>query len=548
MSVEASQGRASPKKKQRTAGARDVYESEAKALAAPADAKKVDWERVPTDVLARVMLSFLSLSETVRFQGVQKRMATLPAGAITLPKLEMTEDELGLLEDEPDWVASFEQKMPIWSRGTVDLTLEGKTSGWARWFRPDTFSRLKKLRVHHWRVTDEIWTSIMQSCPKLHDLVVDEFIMSTGMTVDIWKNAVANRPWTVVVLNQIQDSRMGAGAATMMFHSFANRKLQKLVMTWHVRDSSFWALDDSKAFVAKIDAAQFRHWGLDVLLGGDVNAHILYLLQSLPGLQDIDLPPTGPLAADTVQLMLKTWSFLTAFPPRFVRMSPNTMPTDVALPADRKWTELAVTEARGFRPDWSLKHLLPLLKRSTSWRRVTWDRFSPGEMIDSKTFDLIVQQLRAPLLELYLLGPVVVSHENLLALARVPLATSAGWPSHYVLGPSQDFGDHLLQPDLVPQTNLTASSLIDFLNETGEQSQYKYMRRCVLEISYTPLQEARVSDLFLLFYSDRVDFSFWVRTTELDNFHASYPPNHPIHQHVLVRRTIGNYSYVSNRH
>ena len=71
--------------KRHAQGARDVWEGETKALAAPQDAKKVDWERVPTDVLARVVMTFLRVAETAQLRGTQTRLAFLPAGAITLP-------------------------------------------------------------------------------------------------------------------------------------------------------------------------------------------------------------------------------------------------------------------------------------------------------------------------------------------------------------------------------------------------------------------------------------------------------------------------------
>jgi hypothetical protein len=181
-------------------GLEDIFREELKQVAVTAGvqppagelgaAAPTRWERIPRDILARVVMSNLDVAGTRRLQATEKRLATLPPGSVNLPNVELDNDQLHTIADNAEWTEAFQRQMPIWSQKTLRLTLDGGHAiEHMDWFRADTFVRLEALNVDFLAVDAARWTALMTHCPALHELDVDTIQIEPSVTLQVWQRA-----------------------------------------------------------------------------------------------------------------------------------------------------------------------------------------------------------------------------------------------------------------------------------------------------------------------------------------------------------------------
>ena len=508
--------------------ARSIASAELKA--AGGRDSKVPWDKIPTDVLMRSVATFLRVAEATQLQTTERRLAaTIKPGAVAIPVVELGDDDFHWLDDDPDQMAAYNRHIHVWSLQTKELTLGGLVAEKFNWFRADTFLRLNKLHMNVWTVTPTTWQQLMTYCPQLHHLVIQRWFYEREPWID-WKLAEKHE-WTVVRFPSLP------ARSSEFCTAFSNRRLQVLEQTSGTLPPlgggapRVWTMDASEAFVAKLQATVFRRWSMDIALEAkSADEHILFLLQALPKMELVQFGDMNRPVIEiaTLEAMLATWSCLTVLPPAFVAVEPDSVPPTLRLPAKRAWTEMNVTSFRGFS-QWSLQHLLPMVQRSDQWSSIVWDRFAPDEVLDSKMFSAVVDQLKAPVHRLVFDGPVLPSHES---IARLGLLSSVHprREIQFKFGPpfgNVEFGNHLLAWDATPRTNLTSASLLEFLVQFNRTNP-RQTDRVYFDLTYAPLQETTNADLFAIFYTERVRFDFWLPTTHLARFRAAYPQKHPI--------------------
>lgn len=228
-------------------------------------------------------------------------------------------------------------------------------------------------------------------------------------------------------------------------------------------------------------------------------------MDRLPGLEHFDLDcgleHLPAIRVKTLEHLLKTWTFITEFPPSFIRLS-EPCPTTVALPDARAWTEVDI-DGNNFA-DWSLDQLLGFIQRSTQWQSIVWKKFAPGQIMDSKTLGLVIEQLKAPLHILELRVPVVPSHANIIALSHVRLVAKEGREPLIALGPSawtQQFGQEINQN----ATDVGTDSLLEFVANGRPVG-----RKATLFLTYVPIRVQQPTDLYALGYNQNVTMNFWI--------------------------------------
>ena len=531
------------KRQKTTAGgssARAIASEELKAVGGR-DAK-VQWGKIPTDVLMRTVATFLRVAEARKLQTTEKRLAaTIKAGAVSMPVVELGDEDFESFDYAT--MQAYAQHIPVWSQQTEALTLRGNIASLFNWFQPDTFLRLKKLEIPVPAMTATRWHNMMIYCPQLVHLDANFY---GAQQLDLKLAETHN--WTIVRTRGATDSRF-----VEFCTAFANRHLQVFERPTRSADALKWTLDASKAFVAKLQPGVFRRWQMDVALDAHlVNEHILFLLKALPAMDKIEFGSAWrPLIViETLEAMLETWTCLTTLRPLFVALPPDSIRPTLRLPAKRAWTELRVTQQWSFA-QWSLQHLLPMVQRSDQWSWIEWDQFAPDDLLDSKMLGAVLDQLKAPVETLSFYGPVLPSHDSIVRLGSLKMA-SKRFRNELQLGPHSfievpTFGQHLLTWDDTPRTNLTSATLLEFLtrfSDTNRDSDYKVS----LRISYAPLHETTDADLFAIFYTERVHFGFWLPTAHLNRFRAAYLPNHPILARVRPLGVRGLFTYVTNPH